>query len=113
MFIGTGTWSPKRLDIKGETLGNSLYAINYLRSPKRYNLGKKVIVIGAGNVAMDAARSAKRYGADEVTIAYRKDFCDMKACTAEIEETKEDGLLFETYKAPIEITEEGVIFADT
>lgn len=113
VFIGTGTWSPKRLDIKGETLGNSLYAINYLRSPKRYNLGKKVIVIGAGNVAMDAARSAKRYGADEVTIAYRKDFCDMKACKAEIEETKEDGVIFDTYKAPIEITEEGVIFADT
>ena len=66
IFIGTGVWNPKTLNIKGETLGNVHYAIDYLKSPNVYRLGKRVAVIGAGNVAMDAARVAKRNGADEV-----------------------------------------------
>ena len=78
---GTGVWNPKRLDIKGETFGHSHYAIDYLKSPKYYSLGKKVVVIGAGNVAMDAARTAKRNGAEEVYVAYRRDFEDMTATT--------------------------------
>ena len=113
IFIGTGTWSPKRLNIKGETLGGSYYAINYLRSPEKYDLGDRVVVVGAGNVAMDAARSAKFYGAKDVKVAYRKDFCDMKATKAEIEATKSEGIEFLTYKAPIEINEDGIILADT
>ena len=68
VFIGTGVWNPKTLNIKGESLGNVHYAIDYLKSPNVYNLGKKVAVIGAGNVAMDAARVAKRNGAEEVYI---------------------------------------------
>ena len=56
IFIGTGVWNPKTLNIKGESLGHVNYAINYLKSPKSFRLGEKVIVIGAGNVAMDAAR---------------------------------------------------------
>lgn len=59
IFIGTGVWNPKTLNIKGESLGHVNYAINYLKSPKSFRLGEKVIVIGAGNVAMDAARTAK------------------------------------------------------
>lgn len=113
IFIGTGVWNPKTLNIKGETLGNSYYAIDYLRSPKRYDLGNNVIVIGAGNVAIDAARSAKFYGAKNVTIAYRRDFENMTATKAEIKEAKEEGIKFITYKTPIEITEEGIILADT
>ncbi|WP_323728615.1 NAD(P)-dependent oxidoreductase [Clostridium sp.] len=87
IFIGTGVWNPKTLNIKGETLGNVHYAIDYLKSPNVYRLGKRVAVIGAGNVAMDAARVAKRNGADEVYILYRKGEEDI---------------------APLEITEEGV-----
>lgn len=52
IFIGTGVWNPKTLDIKGETLGNVHYAIDYLKSPDTYRLGDKVCVIGAGDVAM-------------------------------------------------------------
>lgn len=59
IFIGTGVWNPKTLDIKGESLGNVHYAIDYLKSPNVYNLGDKVCVIGAGDVAMDAARTAR------------------------------------------------------
>lgn len=112
VFIGTGVWNPKTLDVKGETLGNVHFAIDYLKSPESYRLGKKVAVIGAGNVAMDAARTAKRNGA-EVTILYRKSFNEMPASKQEIRETKEDGVEFKLFRAPIEITEEGIKVAFT
>ena len=112
-FIGTGVWNPKLLNIKGETFGNAHFAIDYLKSPEYYKLGEKVAVIGAGNVAMDAARSAKRNGAKEVTILYRKGFEDMSATKQEIREAKEDGIKFDLFKSPIEITEEGIKLALT
>lgn len=113
VFIGTGVWNPKTLNIKGESLGNVHYAIDYLKSPQVYNLGKRVAVIGAGNVAMDAARVAKRSGAEEVYILYRKGFENMPCTRAELEEAKEDGIKFELFKAPIELTEDGVKYIET
>lgn len=113
VFIGTGVWNPKTLNIKGESLGNVHYAIDYLKSPNVYNLGKKVAVIGAGNVAMDAARVAKRNGAEEVYILYRKGFENMPCTRAELEEAKEDDVKFELFKAPIELTEQGVKYIET
>lgn len=112
IFIATGVWNPKTLDVKGETLGNVHYAIDYLKAPKSYNLGEKVVIIGAGNVAMDAARTAKRNGADTYVL-YRKSFEDMPATRAEIEEAKEDGVEFELYKAPVEIYEDGIKYIET
>ena len=108
IFIGTGVWNPKKLNIKGETLGNVHYAIDYLKSPSVYNLGERVAVIGAGNVAMDAARVAKRSGAKEVYVLYRKGEDDMPATKDEIREAKEDDVMFEYFVAPLEITEDGV-----
>jgi glutamate synthase (NADPH/NADH) small chain len=108
VFIGTGVWNPKTLNIKGETLGNVHFAIDYLKSPENYKLGDRVAVIGAGNVAMDAARSAKKNGAKDVTIIYRKGFDQMSATQQEIREAKEDGINFELFKSPIELTEAGV-----
>lgn len=113
IFIGTGVWNPKPLRIKGESLGDVHYAINYLKSPKSFRLGDKVIIIGAGNVAMDAARTAKYYGAKEVTVVYRKDFEHMTATNAEIEDAKEEGVKFKLFKSPVEIVDEGVVFIDT
>ena len=113
VLIGTGVWNPKTLNIKGESLGNVHYAIDYLKSPNVYNLGKKVAVIGAGNVAMDAARVAKRNGAEEVYILYRKGFENMPCTRAELEEAKEDDVNFELFKAPIELTEQGVKYIET
>ena len=113
VFIGTGVWNPKTLDIKGESLGNVHYAIDYLKSPQVYNLGKKVAVIGAGNVAMDAARVAKRSGAEEVYVVYRKGFENMPCTKVELEEVKEDGVKFELFKAPLELTEEGIKYIET
>lgn len=109
-FIGTGVWNPKTLSIKGETLGNAHYAIDYLRSPSVYRLGEKVAIIGAGNVAMDAARTAKANGVKEVTIIYRKGFEQMSATKREIEEAKENGIMFKLHGSPIEIKENGVLF---
>lgn len=113
IFIGTGVWNPKTLNIKGETLGHSHYAIDYLKNPSAYHLGDKVVVIGAGNVAMDAARSAKYYGSKEVSICYRRGEAQMTATKKEIEEAKQEGVAFEFYQSPIEITEQGVIFERT
>lgn len=113
VFIGTGVWNPKTLNIRGESLGNVHYAIDYLKSPQVYNLGKRVAVIGAGNVAMDAARVAKRSGAEEVYILYRKGFENMPCTRAELEEAKEDGIKFELFKAPLELSEDGVKYIET
>lgn len=113
VFIGTGVWNPKTLNIKGESLGNVHYAIDYLKSPQVYKLGKRVAVIGAGNVAMDAARVAKRSGAEEVYIIYRKGFENMPCTRAELEEAKEDGIKFELFKAPLELTEDGIKYIET
>ena len=84
-----------KMDIKGETLGNAHFAIDYLKAPSVYRLGKKVAIIGAGNVAMDAARTAKRTpGVEEVKIFYRRGLENMTATKVEIEETMKDGVLF-------------------
>ncbi len=113
VFIGTGVWDPKPLSIKGETLGNVNYAIDYLKDPESFRLGNKVLVIGAGNVAMDAARTAKYYGSKDVRIVYRKDFEHMPAIKEELNEAKDDGVEFDLFKAPVEITEKGLVVIKT
>lgn len=113
IFIGTGVWAPKKLGIKGESLGNVHFAIDYLKTPKAYNLGKKVIVVGAGNVAMDVARTAIRNGAREVQVMYRKGVENMPAERIEIEHAKIDGVKFNLYKSPLEFTEEGIKYINT
>ena len=113
VFVGTGVWNPMPLNIKGESLGNAHYAIDYLSSPSVYRLGKRVAIIGGGNVAIDAARTAKRSGADEVYILYRKGEENMPATRDEIREAKEDGIKFKFFHAPLEITDSGVKLAKT
>ena len=112
IFLATGAWFPKPLRIKGETLPNVHTAIDYLRSPEDFNLGKKVIVIGAGNVAMDAAYTAKKQGYDTY-IYYRKTFENMPASNKEIMEVKEAGVEFVNFKAPHLITPNGIYFNDS
>ena len=67
IFVGTGVWNPNTLHIKGETFGNVHFGINYLNNPDSYKLGERVIVIGAGNAAMDVARTAIRKGVRRLT----------------------------------------------
>ncbi|MDO5520676.1 MAG: NAD(P)-dependent oxidoreductase [bacterium] len=114
IFIGTGVWNPKPLRIKGETLGNVHYAIDYLKAPEAYDFRwKRVCIIGAGNVAMDASRTAIRSGASEVYVMYRKGFENMTCTKVELEEAKEDGIQFELFKAPLELTKKGVKYIET
>ncbi len=110
VFIGTGAWKPRKLGIPGETFGNVFYAINYLNSPDVYRLGDRVAVIGAGNAAMDVARTAVRHGARSVTVLVRGD--KVNASPEEFEMAKVDGVDFQYMKAPVRITDEGVIVAD-
>ncbi len=111
VFIGTGVWKPNTLGIKGESLGNVHYAIDYLCNPAVYSLGQRVNVIGVGNAAMDAARTALREGAAQVTAFARSEH--VSASPLELEYAKFDGVQFEYFKAPVELTEEGCIFQDT
>ncbi len=113
IFIGTGVWAPKKLGIKGESLGNVHFAIDYLKTPKAYDLGKKVVVIGAGNVAMDVARTVIRNGANDVSIMYRKGEEDMHAEKMEIDHAKIDGVKFNLHKLPLELTEKGIRYMTT
>ncbi len=113
LFIGTGVWKPNKLNIKGESLGNVHFAIDYLKNPEVYDLGDKVCVIGAGNVGMDVARTALRKGSKEVYIMYRKGIEDMPATEYEIDYAKVDGVKFELYKTPIELKKEGIKYVET
>ncbi len=109
--IGTGVTWPIALNIKGETLGHVHYGIHYLESPDSYQLGDSMIVIGAGNVAMDVARTGLRKGVKDVKIVVRSD--KYSASKEEAEYAEIEGAQFVYNKAPVEITDDGVVFAET
>lgn len=107
VFIGTGTWRPYQLHIPGETFGNVHYGINYLNNPDVYDLGERVLVIGAGNAAMDVARTAIRKGSRHVTVYSITEI--PAASPKEVEYAKLDGVEFEYLQTAIEIRDEGAI----
>lgn len=110
IFIGTGVWRPNALHIKGESLGHVHFAINYLQNPDVYHLGNRVIVIGAGNAAMDVARTAIRHGTRHVqcfSVTQKLAASDYEASYAKLE-----GVDFVLNKKPVEITDQGVVFID-
>lgn len=110
IFVGTGVWKPNALHIKGETLGNVHFGINYLNNPDSYQLGKRVIVIGAGNAAMDVVRTAIRKGVQELTcFSITK---QVAASKHEFSYAQLEGVQFEYNMAPVEIKDDGVIFKD-
>lgn len=113
LFVGTGAWKPYKLGIKGESLGNVHFAIDYLKNPEVYNLGNRICVIGAGNAAMDVARTAIRKGVKQVSIMYRRGMEDMSASQYELDYARIDGVKFELYKAPVELTTNGVVYVET
>ena len=110
VFIGTGTWRPYQLHIPGETFGNVHYGINYLNNPDVYDLGDRVLVIGAGNAAMDVARTAIRKGSRHVTVYSITEI--PAASPKEVEYAKLDGVEFEYLQTAIEIRDEGVMICD-
>ena len=110
IFVGAGLWRPRTMHIKGETLGHVVFAINYLPSPGAFRLGERVLVIGSGNTAMDCARTAIRHGARYVTVFDRGD--KIAASQYEASYAKLEGVEFEMMKRPLEIRDDGVIFAE-
>ena len=110
VFIGTGAWKPRKLHIPGETFGHVFYAINYLNNPDVYDLGDDVVIVGAGNAAMDVARTAIRHGSKNVTVYVRGD--EVNAAKNEFDYAQLDGVRFEYNKAIVRITDDGAVFCD-
>jgi glutamate synthase (NADPH) small chain len=96
VLIAVGTAKPNKLGLLGETLGNVYYAIDYLKSPEAYRLGRNVVIVGAGNVALDAARIAvRRIGAGgTVTMINSLPEEAMTGNKHEIAEAVDEGIRF-------------------
>ncbi|MEI6892782.1 MAG: NADPH-dependent glutamate synthase [Pontiella sp.] len=112
LFVGTGAGLPRFMNIEGENLVGVYSANEYLTRSnlmRAYERGraytpisdsKKVAVLGGGNVAMDAARTAVRLGADEVYLIYRRTEAEMPARAEEVHHAKEEGVIFHMLENP-------------
>jgi len=110
VFLGVGAPQGMRLDIPGGDAEGVIESLNFLRE---YNttgsvpVGEKVVVIGGGNAAIDAARTALRLGAKSAKILYRRTRAEMPAYAEEVEEAEREGVLLDTLVAPVEIATKG------
>ena len=119
VFVGSGAGLPRFLNIPGEILlgvysaNEFLTRVNLMKgykfpeAPTPVKVGKRVAVVGAGNVAMDAARTAKRLGAEEVYIVYRRGMEELPARKEEVEHAEEEGIIIKTMNNPVEILGNG------
>jgi len=102
IFIATGAHQSRKLGLEGGE-SQEIHAVNFLRKValgESVKIGEKVVVVGGGNAAIDAARTAFRLGAKEVTIAYRRTRAEMPAQEEEIEEAEHEGIKIEYLTAP-------------
>ena len=106
VLVAAGAWKPRRLDIPGENLPGVIHALEFLKEPEKFELGHRVLVIGGGNVAMDACRTAIRRGCD-TTVVYRKTFENMPANQMEVKEAINDGVKFILFQVPVEVKTDG------
>lgn len=107
VFIAIGAHKGRKMNIPGEDMDGIMDGVTFLRNVNldiEQKVGKNVTVIGAGNVAMDSARTALRLGAEKVTVIYRRSRYEMPAEEEEIIEAMEEGIKFECLTAPIEVT---------
>ena len=109
VIVATGAIKENKLRIPGEEKENVINALAFLKDNSLIDKANKVVVIGGGNVAMDAARSAKRMGKDTY-VYYRKTFENMPANPIEVEEALAEGVKFEVFEAPVEVKDSSVIF---
>lgn len=115
VFVGSGAGLPRFLNIPGENLlgvysaNEFLTRVNLMKgykfpeAPTPVKIGKRVAVVGAGNVAMDAARTAKRLGAEEVYIVYRRSEEEAPARLEELHHAKEEGIIFRFLNNPAQV----------
>jgi len=110
VFIGTGAWRARRMNIPGETFGNVCYGINYLKDPSVYEVGDTVCIIGAGNSAMDVARTAIRRGVQHVYIYSPSE--TPAASAEEVTLAKLDGAEFRYGQTAVRILDDGITACD-
>lgn len=106
VIVSIGAWTSSSMGVEGENLDGVLGGIDFLRSVAMKNpvdIGKIVAVIGGGNTAMDACRSAVRLGAKEVYVIYRRTRAEMPAEKVEIDEAEEEGVIYKFLCNPSEI----------
>lgn len=106
VIVAIGAWTSSKMRIPGEELSGVMGGIDFLREINLGNIpniGKKVVIVGGGNTAMDACRSAVRAGADEVYTLYRRTRAEMPAEQVEIDEAEEEGVIFKFLCNPVEI----------
>ena len=111
-YLGIGASRGTKLGVPGEELAGVFTGIDFLRDvnlEKPVSIGKRVAVVGGGNVAIDVARTALRLGAQDVTIVYRRSRDEMPAAADEIAEAEEEGVRFMYLAAPVEVLGSGKV----
>ncbi|UCB43194.1 MAG: FAD-dependent oxidoreductase [Dehalococcoidales bacterium] len=106
IFLATGALSSRKMGIPGEDIGGVMHALDFLKrvnAGEKVELGKKVAVIGGGNAAVDAARTALRLGTEQVNIIYRRSREELPALSEEIEEAEHEGIKLDVLAAPTEV----------
>jgi dihydropyrimidine dehydrogenase (NAD+) subunit PreT len=108
VFLGIGLGESRVLSVNGEELSGVISALDFIEQVKTEEwssvpVGKRVAIIGAGNTSIDAATEAKRLGADEVMVIYRRSSQDMSAYNFEFDLAKKDGIVFHFLTAPKKI----------
>jgi len=105
IYIGVGLGKDRLLGVKGEHLQGVFPVLHFLESTKKgkMSIGNKVVVVGGGNVSLDAAATAKRLGAFEVTLIYRRSELEMKVWKSELEEARKQGADIRFLTNPVEI----------
>lgn len=109
VYIAVGAQKSMALGVEGENAGNVMTGLDFLRGlseREKVAPGKRVVVVGGGNTALDAARAARRLGSD-VTIVYRRTKSEMPAHPAEVEEAENEGVKIEFLCAPVKIALNG------
>lgn len=107
VLVATGAHKGSEMGVPGEEIAGVLSGVSFLREVNLYErreIGKRVAVVGGGNVAIDAARTALRLGADEVTVLYRRTQEEMPANGEEVTEALFEGIKFEFLTAPVKIS---------
>lgn len=107
IFVGVGLGRDKALGVKGEDLQGVFPVLKFLEdakaNEKKINIGESVVIVGGGNVSLDAAATAKRLGASEVVLIYRRSEAEMKVWKSELDEARKQGVEMRFLTNPVEI----------
>ena len=107
ILLATGAPVSTSLDVPGEDLGDVVSGLEFLEAVKRGEAsdltGRRIVIVGGGNVAMDAARTARRLGAPETSVAYRRGRHEMPAYPEEVYAAEQEGVQFSFQVAPVEV----------